>query len=293
MDPLSMIVFELANYLLALDTNALVFVAKELESRAGALRRAFAAVGEVDGAIAIASWRSGTGRWTRPLFRPGNASVEIEELGHPLLPAGVTNTVRLAPPHGALVTGSNMSGKSTFLRSLGVAVIMSGTVNTCTARGYVCPNLRVKSCMGRSDNLIEGRSYYLDEVQGILGLVRASQSDGRHLFLLDELFRGTNAVERIAAAEATLAELAQGSTPHVVVAATHDLELVTLLTPTFTTFHFSDQTGADGLVFDYHLTEGPSTSRNALALLESYGAPSTLIKRAIALAERLDRERLV
>jgi DNA mismatch repair ATPase MutS len=201
--------------------------------------------------------------------------------------------LRLAPPHGVLVTGSNMSGKSTLLRSLGVGVIMSQSVNTCTAGAYACPELRVKSCMGRSDNLIEGRSYYLDEVQGILGLVRASQAEVAHLFLLDELFRGTNAVERLAAAEATLAELAQGPARHVVVAATHDLELVTLLTPTFTTFHFSDRTGTNGLVFDYRLTEGPSTTRNAIALLQSHGAPSTLIKRATALAERLDRERLV
>ena len=126
---------------------------------------------------------------------------------------------------------------------------------------------------GRSDSLTEARSYYLDEVRGILSLVEASKTSDAHLLLLDELFRGTNSVERIAAAHATLTELAGAPSPHVVVAATHDMELVALLTPSFATFHFSDRTGADGLVFEYKLTAGPSTTRNAISLLELNNAP--------------------
>lgn len=255
------------------------------------LQRTLAAVGDIDAAIAIASYRAGMSVWTRPLIQPSGSSATIRDLRHPLLASGVANSVRFAPPHGVLITGSNMSGKSTFLRSLGVATIMSQTVNTCTAESYECPVLRVRSCMGRSDDLVTGRSYYLDEVHGILSLVHASQSLEAHLFLLDELFRGTNAIERIAAGESTLSVLASASTPHLTVAATHDVELVALLAGTFATFHFSDRVGPEGLVFEYRLASGPSTTRNAISLLELNGAPSSLVTRARALAQRLERER--
>ena len=290
MDPLSGVLFELLNFFLALDGNALLFGAIELGRRAAALQRTLAAVGEVDAAIAIASYRASTDGWTRPSFHEVGSAVSIRGLRHPLLPRGVPNAVSFAPPYGVLITGSNMSGKSTFLRSLGVAAVMSRTINTCTATSYECPMLAVRSCMGRMDDLIAGRSYYLDEVQGVLSLVHASESSEAHLFLLDELFRGTNAVERVAAGEAVLAQLASANARHLVVAATHDSELVSLLASTYTTFHFSDRVTAEGLVFEYHLTEGPSTHRNAIALLELNGAPPEVVARARVLAQRLERK---
>lgn len=290
MDPITGAAFELLNFLLALDGNALFFGSREIQAHAPALQRTIAAVGEVDAAIAIAAYRASSDAWTRPSFESPGAPVCITELGHPLLPSGVRNSVSLAPPHGVLITGSNMSGKSTFLRSLGVAAIMSQTINTCTASAYACPPLRVRSCMNRSDDLVGGRSYYLDEVHGILAIVRASRSPDAHLFLFDELFQGTNAVERLAAGEATLAELADSKTPHVTVAATHDVELVALLTPAYTAFHFSDHVSSGELVFDYRLASGPSSTRNAISLLELNGAPASLVERARALAERLERE---
>jgi hypothetical protein len=289
MDPISGALFELVNFFLALDGNALLFGALELRGRAPALERVITAVGEVDAAIAIASYRRHAVEWTRPCFQPVGSPVAIQSLRHPLLPNGVDNSVQFAPPHGVLITGSNMSGKSTFLRSIGVAAVMSQAVYTCTAKSYSCPMLSVRSCMGRSDDLASGRSYYLDEVQGILSLVRAGESTDVHIFLLDEIFRGTNAVERIAAGVAALAHLV-GSTPkHLVIAATHDGELVSLLESTFSAFHFSDHVDATGLVFDYRLTEGPSTTQNAVALLELHGAPSAMIDRAKALVEQFRR----
>jgi hypothetical protein len=291
MDPISGTIVELLNFLLALDGNALLVGALELKHHSPALKRTLSAVGEVDAAIAIAAYRANTQDWTRPSFQPPDSAFTIRDLGHPLLPSGIRNSVTFAPPHYVLITGSNMSGKSTFLRSLGVAAVMSQTVHTCAAAAYECPVLRVRSCMGRSDNLVEGRSYYLDEVEGIVGLVHAAVSDDAHLFLLDELFRGTNAVERIAAGEATLAELSNAKTRHLVVVATHDLVLDSLLSPTYTTFHFANHVSGEQLIFDYRLTSGPATTRNAISLLELNGAPPGMVDRARALAERLQNHR--
>jgi DNA mismatch repair ATPase MutS len=98
------------------------------------------------------------------------------------------------------------------------------------------------------------QSYHLDEVQAVVELIRASQSGQAYLFPFDELFRGTNAIERIAAAEATLRQLA--TTMHVVIAATHDIEVVALLEGIYASFHLVDRMEADGLVFEYRLAAG-------------------------------------
>jgi hypothetical protein len=285
------VVLELANILLLLDANAVYFAGRELRSRAPHLLRLVQSVGEIDAAVAVASFREGTDGWTRPRFREAGAPAVFSELRHPLVDQAVPSSIALAPPHGVLVTGSNMSGKSTFLRTAGVNVVLAQAINTCLARGYDAPVYQVRSCIGRADDLIAGKSYYLVEVESVLALVRASQLQAPHLFIFDELFRGTNAVERIAAAEAVLAELVSTGKPHVVLAATHDGELVDLLRDTYAVCHFGDAVGPDGLVFDYRLAPGPATSRNAIALLELNGAPETLVQRALARAAELDRQR--
>jgi hypothetical protein len=282
---------EYLNVLFLMDTNALYFAARELRSRAPALLRVIEAVGEVDAAIAVASLRTGAKHWTRPRIVAPDAPTLLSDLCHPLVDDAVPNSIALAPPHGVLVTGSNMSGKSTFLRTVGVNVVLAQTIRTCLARAYEAPVYQVRSCIGRADELLAGKSYYLVEVESVLALVRASERKQPHLFIFDELFSGTNAVERIAAAEAVLTALIASGTPHVVLAATHDGELVELLRDSYAVCHFGDAVGPDGLVFDYHVKSGPATSRNAIALLELNGAPESLVARALARAAALDVQR--
>ena len=285
-DDLTDAVHETANMLFLLDISLLFFAAREIRTHGPALLRTVAAVGTVDAAISVASYRVGTEGWTRPVFESQSGASTMLGLRHPLLPEAVPNSVELAPPQGVLITGSNMSGKSTFLRTVGVNAILAQTINTCLATRYSAPVFSVRSLIGRSDDLTAGRSYYRDEVEAVLSLVRASRSSRPHLFLFDELFRGTSTIERIAAAEATLAELICGDgrspSPHIVIAATHDRELVALLDRTYASFHFADSIDADGLSFDYRLRPGPARSWNAIALLELCGAPARLVERALA-----------
>ena len=208
--------------------------------------------------------------------------------------AAVANTLVLGPPHGLIITGSNMSGKTTFLRTLGVNVILAQTINTGLAARYEGPVCVVPSCIGRADDPASGKSYYLVEVDAVLALLQASDAEEPHLFLFDELFRGTNTVERIAAGEAVLRSLVEprptGRThPHVVVAATHDQELVDLLSGRYAPFHFTDTVTEAGLTFDYRLHAGPAIGRNALALLRLRGAPERLLQMAEARARELDQ----
>lgn len=199
-DDLTMALMEYLNLLFLMDANALYFASWDLEKHGARLVRVVQTVGEIDAAIAVASWRAGlsSNEWTRPVFVEDGARAELEDLRHPLVQRAVPNSISLAPPHGVLITGSNMSGKSTFLRAIGVNSVLAQTINTCLATTYRAPIYTVQTCIGRSDDLLAGKSYYLVEVESVLRLVRASERIGPQLFIFDELFRGTNAVERMA-----------------------------------------------------------------------------------------------
>jgi hypothetical protein len=288
-------IYEYLNLAFLLDSTGVYFAARDLAVHGASLVRAVVAAGDVDAAIAIASFRAGRSDWVRPEFRTSGALTEWTELRHPLVENAIANSINLGPGRGVLVTGSNMSGKSTFLRTVGVNAVLAQTISTCLARAYRAPVFHVRSCIGRADDLIAGKSYYIVEVEALLELVRASDEESSHLFLLDELFRGTNAVERIAAGQAVLRQLLLGprgaAKRHVVLAATHDKELVELTSAVFAAWHFEDSLGPDGLMFDYRLREGPATTRNAIALLRLHGAPDALLNSAEMTAEALDRER--
>jgi DNA mismatch repair ATPase MutS len=111
-------------------------------------------------------------------------------------------------------------------------------------------------------------------------MVRTAEDRQQHLFLFDELFRGTNTAERIAAGQAVLENIVHQPAGHLVIAATHDGELVDRLRDSYSPVHFSEQLTPAGLTFDYQLRPGRATTRNAIALLELEGAPAVLVDRA-------------
>jgi DNA mismatch repair ATPase MutS len=284
-------IYDYLNLLIPVNAAGVYLGVARLRADAAALLDVMAALGDVDAAVSVASLRAGEALWTRPDFTAPGSSIAITEGIHPLVTNPVPNSVELRSGTGMLVTGSNMSGKSTFLRTLGVTAVMAHSLNTCFARAYCAPMFTVRSCIGRADDILQGKSYYLVEVEALLSMVRASTGDDPHLFLLDEMFRGTNAVERIAAGQSVLVELIAGGKPHVVVAATHDNELVDLLAGSYAPYHFGDALTDETLTFDYHLRAGRSTSRNAIALLRLNGASPELVQLALATAAELDRQR--
>ena len=274
------------------DRNTAPLTAALDDSRGAELSRVFAAVGEIDAALSVASYRAGTPGWVRPMFVADGEPARMAGLRHPLLWDAVPNSIEFNPPNGVIITGSNMSGKSTFLRTVGVSAVLAQSINTVLADAYECPRFAIRSCIGRADDPATGRSYYLMEVDAVLSLVQAARTDVTHLMLFDELFRGTNAIERIAAGEAVLAALVplEGAR-HVVVAATHDDELVDLLAGRYEPHHFTDHVDGSGVMFDYKIRPGSSTTRNAIALLRMRGAPPELVEYALIRATRLERAR--
>lgn len=282
-DELSRVFYEYVNLVFLLDVNALLFSLDVLSTRRGSLRALFDSVGEVDGALSTASLRESLPFWCRPrLTAPGE--LRTVDAFHPLLDAPVPNSLVLAGP-SLLVTGSNMAGKTTFLKTLGVNAILARTLATCAARRWEAPAFEVVTAIGRNESLADGTSYYLAEVRRVGALLRGAGEAAPRLFLLDELFRGTNTLERVSAGRAVLARLARG--PHFVAVASHDLELVPLLHGTYVPHHFREEVAAGVLSFDYVLREGPSSTRNAIALLAWAAYPDEVVAGANATVEEL------
>jgi hypothetical protein len=285
---------EYLNLLLLLDANALLLGARALDRSREALTRVAEWVGDADLGVAIEDLRLDGRSWCRA----GNTAtpdIEIVEGWHPLLTAPVPASIQLNPGGGTIVTGSNMSGKSTFLRTVGVCAVFAEALDLCPAKSFRAPSLSVHTCIGRMDDLASGRSYYLAEVERVLVLLNRAATAGAHLFLFDELFRGTNTVERLAAGEAVLRAIVdrgRDAINHVIVA-THDGELVTMLAGLYRPIHFQESITSDGITFDYVVRDGPATSRTAIRLLESYGAPIDVVEAARARADELDASKSV
>jgi hypothetical protein len=253
---------------------------REVGSRA---RAWLAALGEAEALAALAVPAHDHPDWAFPTFDPATGSLEAQGLGHPLLPDAVrvVNDVTVGPPGTLLlVTGSNMSGKSTLLRALGVNVVLAGAGGPVCAATLRLPPVTLWTSMRVQDSLEQGVSYFMAELQRLKAVVDAARqahaAGGPRLFyLLDEMLQGTNTVERQVAARRILLYLvAQGAIGAV---STHDLTLAE--TPEMTAIahqiHFTERIvpGPDGatMTFDYQIRPGLATSTNALKLMEIVG----------------------
>lgn len=209
--------------------------------------------------------------------------LRVEDLYHPLLKEPVKNSITVTK--GVLLTGSNASGKSTFLRAVAAAAVLSQTLHTCPAGYYEAPVFRVYSSMSLRDDLTGGDSYYMAEIKSMKRILdQAMRKDARPvLCFVDEVLRGTNTAERIAASTQIMKMLARGRT--LCFAATHDVELTRLLESEYDNYHFEEKLEEDDIFFPYLLSRGPAASRNAIALLKMLGYERGIIEEAEAMAD--------
>jgi DNA mismatch repair ATPase MutS len=195
---------------------------------------------------------------------------------HPLVGDCVKNSLTM-DGKSVLLTGSNMSGKSTFIRAIGVNVLMAQNLLIAFADHFELSNpLHIHTVMNVHDDLLDSKSLFFSEVLAIKDLLNSSQS-GNQLFLMDEMFKGTNTIERVAAANGVLSYLAE---KNMVVVATHDVELTELLADKYELYHFCEQVNDGRIYFDYSLKKGVITEFNALKILKFNEYPQEVLDKA-------------
>ena len=290
------------------DIHALVALEEWQRAAGGRARGWLSALGEVEALATLAALSFDNPDWTFPDVDPAAATLTARYLGHPLLPdeVRVDNDVEVGPAGTfLLVTGSNMSGKSTLLRAIGINLVLAGAGGPVCAEAFRAPPVTLWTSMRVQDSLERGVSYFMAELQRLKQVVDAARRGSRQwaigngdeqdrtpiahyplpaapsaggrtvFYLLDEILQGTNTFERQIAARRIIAYLLEQGALGAV--STHDLTLAETeeLAPRARMVHFTETItgGAAGpaMTFDYRLRPGPATSTNALRLMEIVG----------------------
>jgi len=241
------------------------------------LREVYELLGSLDATIAVASFLQHTDTWCRPTIGP-ERTLKIDHGYHPLLDRPVPNSLKLYE-RSALISGSNMAGKTTFVKMMAINVILGRTLGICLAEKAKIPASPVMACIRSHESVQSGESRYFAEVKTILSFLNAGARSP--LVVIDEPFSGTNTNERIAAAMSVLSALSKHS---LVLATTHDVELQELLQDRFDMYHFTETPELDHF-FDYNLRTGPCTEGNALRLLARLGFPPHVINEATSFVD--------
>lgn len=204
--------------------------------------------------------------------------IDAVEIGHPLLAGDVrvANNYRVEQPGQlAIVTGSNMSGKSTMLRTLGVNLVLAYAGGPVCAKQLRIAPMRLFTCINVTDSVNDGISYFYAEVRRLRDLLAALRQPHAQplFFLIDEIFRGTNNRERLIGSRSYVRALAGGHGAGLI--STHDLELVQLADelPNITNLHFREEIEQGRMTFDYRLRSGPCPTTNALQIMRMEGLP--------------------
>ena len=301
-------------------------------------------IGRIDSCISLVSWRETLPFYTVNTDTAANAdkadtAFRVRDIYHPLLTDPVSNSLEARRP--VLLTGSNASGKSTFLKAAALCALLSQSTGIAPAKSYSGAYYRIYTSMALRDSLRDGESYFIVEIKSLRRILQASghnasgynasgYNDLEHnasghnalehiasehdieqtsgnvpvpaseqavftesqqslqqipvLCCIDEVLRGTNTVERIAASAEILRCFAGRKV--LCFAATHDLELTSLLGDVFDNYHFSEEIEDGDVRFSYRLQPGPSTTCNAIALLGALGYDRTLVDSARTRADR-------
>lgn len=282
-DDITAIITEYLNLLCLFELSAFCRATVAVNEEQSDLARLFRIIARLDAFQGLAAALFEYPSICVPEFQPGR-SFTLVAVYHPLLNHPVSNTVA-GTGRSILLSGTNMSGKTTFIKTLGVNLILAQTLGLCLAEKAVLPSARVRTLIDRQDTILTGQSYFFFEATELLRMLKEAEQPGRQFwFILDEIFRGTNTIERVAAGAAVLNHLSQRG---FVVASTHDYELTNLLKKEFDSYHFSEVVDGNEARFDYRLRKGPCTTRNAIKLLALAGYPNSVID----LAESLQFER--
>ena len=232
----------------------------------------------LDNHYSIAMYQHTLTHYCYPKINHNINGLQMKSIIHPLLDEenAIANTIDIS--NHILLTGSNASGKSTFMKAVALNLILAQSIQTATAHSFIYQPCYVMTSMANADDVLSGDSYFMSELKSIRRLFNTHQCNKIYCFI-DEIFKGTNTTERIAASESVLSYL-DNQKAYQVIAATHDVELSTLLENTYNNYHFNESIQENSIFFDYKIKPGKANTRNAIELLRITQFPIDIYQRA-------------
>ncbi|WP_408071237.1 MutS-related protein [Butyrivibrio sp. JL13D10] len=283
------IIFDYVRMITHLDLIKFNHMYKKLKNEIGSVEKLTEIIGYIDACVSVCYYRASVQNgFCIPEFT-NEAVFEIENGYHPLMEKPVPNS--FSAKKGFLITGSNASGKSTFLKMCAINSIFAQSIHTCLCSKYKAPRYRVYTSMALKDDLKLGDSYYMVEIKSLKRILDAAgESNTPVLAFIDEVLRGTNTIERIAASSKILEYFADNKDKIICFAATHDGELSDVLHNAYEVHHFEGEMKDDDVIFDYALKDGPATRRNAISLLKKIGYNENIVDEAESMAARFEEK---
>jgi DNA mismatch repair ATPase MutS len=278
-DGLAESIMQYVNMVFHLDIISFYGILDNVKTNTERVEELLELVGRLETGIAIASFRRTLPYYAVPEFvTKGDNYLCATDLYHPLVEHPVANCIE--ETRSVLLTGSNASGKSTFLKTVAINGILAQTVHTSMAASCKTGFYRVMSSMALKDNLETGESYYMVEIRSLKRIMTEAvrETAAPVMCFVDEVLRGTNTVERVAASSRILQSLARDGA--FVFAATHDIELTHLLEKEYANYHFREEVLDNDISFNYILNKGRATTRNAIKLLGIMGYDEDVIRKA-------------
>lgn len=242
-------------------------------------------LGEIDAYIAVAQYREYLSKTCCPIFVQ-DKEMEMVEGYHPLIENPVCNSIKV--DKCVLLTGSNASGKSTFLKTMAVNVLMAQTIHTCMAKEFKLPFCKLLTSMSLKDSLSMKESYYMAEIKAIKRILDAEVREDMIVCMVDEVLRGTNTVERIAASTQILK--AMTGKRIMCFAATHDVEMTKTLENEYDNYHFEESLVKGDVQFSYKIKLGKANSSNAIDLLANLGYDDKIVDKARDMVKRFETQ---
>lgn len=243
-------------------------------------------IGELDSSIAIGLYRHTIEYYSVPEFWE-KEEIEFSEMYHPLIESPISNSANLKK--GTLLTGSNASGKSSFIKAVAINSILAQTINTTLSFSWKTKKSYVITSMAIKDNVQNGDSYFKAEIKSLKRIIEAVEDGNYCISIIDEILKGTNTIERVSSSAAMMEWFSKHEGINII--ASHDIELSEISKEIYDNYHFKEIIRNDSIDFDYKIKKGPTTTKNAIKLLEVFDYPEQLVSKANDLSSYYESKR--
>ena len=271
------------NFLFLIPQIAQVYIYHQVRTHQKEAQEAINLLGELEVAISLLRHKRDVDLVCHPSFKQ-EVGIKGKGVYHPLLTDPVANDVRFEK--NMVISGDNASGKSTYLKMVAINCILAQGLGFAYGESFELPYGHVMTSMDVSDDIEVGDSYFITESKTILRMIENLKKPGFHYFFIDELFKGTNTIERIGAGLGIVRWLSGRNCLYMI--SSHDIELVVASGAVNDNYHFDSRYVDGKIVFDYHIKQGAAVTKNAVNTLKSLHFPSEITLTAQELIEQYE-----